>query len=296
MVIESYSKNNLPFPVVAIYPKEGTFWSDHPIGIVDREWVTPEHKEAAKIYIQYLLDRPQQEQALQFGFRPSSPDIPVHSPVDIQHGVDPREPKTTLEVPTVECMDAILRAWQENKKHSDVVLVFDTSGSMKDENKMSQARPGAMQLLSLLGDNDYFSLLLFNNSLNWSSQGRLLKETREQTSQTISTLFPGGGTALYDAVDSGYQYLLSNRKPTHIAAVVVLTDGEDTDSRLSFDQLQTRIRFDSETRTIRVFTIGYGSGAQKDLLKKIADTTQARFYEGTPQNIKTVFQDISTFF
>jgi Ca-activated chloride channel family protein len=37
MVIESYSQNNLPFPVVAIYPKEGTFWSDHPIGIVERE-------------------------------------------------------------------------------------------------------------------------------------------------------------------------------------------------------------------------------------------------------------------
>jgi Ca-activated chloride channel family protein len=296
MVIESYSKNNLPFPVVAIYPKEGTFWSDHPVGIVEREWVTPEHREAAKIYIQYLLDRPQQEQALQFGFRPSSVDIPLHTPVDVQHGVDPREPKTTLEVPTVECMDAILRSWQENKKHSDVVLVFDTSGSMKDENRMSQARPGAMELLSLLGDSDYFSLLLFNNSMNWSSQGRLLKESRPQITQVISGLFPGGGTALYDAIDSGYQYLLTNRKATHISAVVVLTDGDDTDSRLSFDQLQSRIRFDSETRTIRVFTIGYGSGAQKDLLKKIADITNARFYEGTPENIKTVFQDISTFF
>jgi hypothetical protein len=36
-VIESHSQNNLPFPLVAIYPKEGTFWSDHPIGIVERE-------------------------------------------------------------------------------------------------------------------------------------------------------------------------------------------------------------------------------------------------------------------
>jgi len=41
MVIESYSENNLPFPVVAVYPREGTFWSDHPIGIVEREWVPP---------------------------------------------------------------------------------------------------------------------------------------------------------------------------------------------------------------------------------------------------------------
>ena len=34
-----------------VYPKEGTFWSDHPVGIVDREWVTPERREAAEIYI-----------------------------------------------------------------------------------------------------------------------------------------------------------------------------------------------------------------------------------------------------
>ncbi|MGB7847071.1 MAG: substrate-binding domain-containing protein, partial [Candidatus Acidiferrum sp.] len=54
MVVESYAENNLAFPVVAIYPKEGTFWSDHPVGVVEREWVTPEHREAAKIYVQYL--------------------------------------------------------------------------------------------------------------------------------------------------------------------------------------------------------------------------------------------------
>ena len=62
MVIESYGPQyRLPFPVVAVYPKEGTFWSDHPVGIVDREWVTAEHREAAKLYIDYLLARPQQE-------------------------------------------------------------------------------------------------------------------------------------------------------------------------------------------------------------------------------------------
>ena len=30
MVVESYAKvSSMPFPVVAIYPREGTFWSDH---------------------------------------------------------------------------------------------------------------------------------------------------------------------------------------------------------------------------------------------------------------------------
>src|SRR5450432_460842 len=81
MVIESYSQANMPFPVVAVYPKEGTFWSDHPIGIVEREWVTPEHREAAKAYIQYLLQRPQQEKAITYGFRPGAVDVPLTAPI-----------------------------------------------------------------------------------------------------------------------------------------------------------------------------------------------------------------------
>lgn len=58
MVIESSSEKGLPFPLVAIYPKEGTFWSDHPAAIVDRDWVTPEHREAAKKYLDFLTARP----------------------------------------------------------------------------------------------------------------------------------------------------------------------------------------------------------------------------------------------
>lgn len=30
-------------PLVAIYPREGTFWSDHPAAVVRRPWTTPQH-------------------------------------------------------------------------------------------------------------------------------------------------------------------------------------------------------------------------------------------------------------
>jgi Ca-activated chloride channel family protein len=85
MVIESYDRAkypDLPFPVVAIYPKEGTFWSDHPVGIVNREWVTAEHREAAQMYIDYLLEPTQQQAAMQFGFRPADLTVAVGAPID----------------------------------------------------------------------------------------------------------------------------------------------------------------------------------------------------------------------
>jgi len=297
MVVESRSQTDLSMPVVAIYPKEGTFWSDHPIGVVEREWVTPEHRDAAKIYIQYLLARQQQEKALQYGFRPAAVDVPLAAPLDAAHGVDPKEPKTTLEVPSVEVINGLLQLWKTEKKHSNIVLVLDTSGSMRDEGKMQNAKVGARQLVGMLDEGDTFSFLPFSSDLRWSGQDVVVKQGREQLLQQIDSLFAEGGTELYDAIDAGYQHLAGVPDPdAKIQAVVVLTDGEDTQSGMKLDQLMARIRYNGENRAIHVFTIAYGKDARKDILQKIADATQAKFYEGNPQNIVEVFRDISTFF
>jgi Ca-activated chloride channel homolog len=298
MVVESYSQpQKTEFPVVAIYPKEGTFWSDHPVGVVERDWVTPERRAAAKAYVQYLLAKPQQEKALTYGFRPASVDVAVTAPIDAAHGVDPAEPKTTLEVPSAEVINGILNLWRQKKKGAEVVLVLDTSGSMNDEHKMENAKEGAKQLVSLLADNDTFSLLPFNSTLNWASQDVAMKDGREQAMRTIDSLFAQGGTALYDSIDAAYQHLLERRqRGSKILAVVVLTDGEDTESKLQLGDLMNRISYNGETHDIHVFTIAYGRDARKDVLRQIADATQANSYAGTPQNIVEVFKEISTFF
>ena len=301
MVVESYgSAEQLAFPVVAIYPKEGTFWSDHPVGVVEREWVTPAHREAAKVYIQYLLQRPQQERAITYGFRPGAVDVPVASPLDQAHGVDPQEPKTTLEVPSVPVMDAILKLFDQKKKAASVVLVLDTSGSMNEDQKIQNAREGAKQLVNLLSPGDRLSLVPFNTKVNWASTDVPIGTGRDGLLQAIDSLFASGGTALYDSIDVAYQHLLQDQKQNaqgnRILSVVVLTDGEDNQSSLKLDELMQRIRYDGETRAIHVFTIAYGKDARKDVLKQIADATQAKSYEGTPQNIVDVFRDISTFF
>jgi len=298
-VIEAYSQKPAPqFPIVAIYPKEGTFWSDHPVGIVEREWVTPEHREAAKQYLAFLLDRPQQERALQFGFRPALAEVPLGGPIDAAHGVNPREPQTTLEVPGVEVMDAVTRLWHEHKKHANITLVIDVSGSMNDEGKIQSARPGAQELIRMLDDRDTFRMMPFSDKVVAVAPARPLKEFRPRAMSDAGSLIANGGTALYDAIASAHREQMARaaQNADRINAIVVLTDGADTDSVLKLNQLLDEIRFDSEKRTIRVFTIGYGRDAQKDVLKKIADATQAKFYEGKPENIREVFKDISTFF
>lgn len=300
MVIDANvnQRGTMQFPVVAIYPKEGTFWSDHPVGIVNRPWVTDVEREAAKIYIDYLLAREQQEKAIPFGFRPGAVDVPIAAPIDATNGVDPQEPKTTLEVPSANVMDAVLRMWRNNKKTAHVTLVLDVSGSMEDERKMDNAREGSLLLVEQLHDADEFTLVPFNDEVAIPLEAASLKNERQTANTKIRGLYAGGGTALYDAIDVAYQRQLARRAQDRdkITSIVVLSDGADRDSKLSLDDLVSRIRFDNETRTIRVFTIGYGRDANKDILEKIADATHAKYYEGNPQNIRAILREIATFF
>jgi Ca-activated chloride channel homolog len=297
MIVEANSgKYQLPFPIVAIYPKEGTFWSDHPAGVVDAEWNSPEQRRAAKRYIQFLLAPEQQRRAQSYGFRPGLVDIALASPLDKAHGVDPSEPKTTLEVPKPEVIQAVGQLWQKAKKHSRVVLVMDTSGSMNSGGRIENARKGAAQMLRLMKDADTFSLIAFNTRINWAMRSQPLAQGRATAEKTIASLWANGGTALYDAVLAAYDDLQKSPDSGKISAVVVLTDGLDTNSKTSLEELMKAIQFDSEKSSTRVFTIAYGDDANKAILQRIADATQAKSYAGTPENIESVFKDISTFF
>jgi hypothetical protein len=62
-----------------IYYPGTTVWSDHPAALVQADWVTPKQKEAARLWLQHLHSRPMQERALDSGFRPGDPSVPVKS-------------------------------------------------------------------------------------------------------------------------------------------------------------------------------------------------------------------------
>lgn len=320
MVIESYSstyKDNLQFPIVAIYPKEGTFWSNHPTGAVQRDWVTDEHREAIQVYLDFLLARPQQELAMKHGFRPVDTTIPLVAPLDTAHGIDPQEPKVLLPIPSVEVIQAVLKdLWVERKKHANVVLTIDTSGSMRQAQKIVNARQGVLKALSLMEDADYLSLLTFNDQLDWSNpaiKGIQLEKGRKAIENQIKTLFAGGDTALYNAIAEAYHYLQTNPKPDLIAAVIVLSDGrEASDSvetiavsadgqktqaeKVTLEKLLEQVKFNSESKAIRIYTIAYGADADKTILQKIATISEGEFIEGTPENIEALFYKLFTTF
>jgi hypothetical protein len=129
------------------------FWSDHPVGIVERDWVTPERREAAQTYINYLLAAQSQQKALAYGFRPGSPDVPVGAPIDAAHGVDPKQPVTTLEIPgsgpstalerSQQATLGILRRRLENLQNRDRILRENDSDLSRIEAQVQLMRENA---------------------------------------------------------------------------------------------------------------------------------------------------------
>jgi Ca-activated chloride channel family protein len=283
--------------VVALYPKEGTFWSDHPYAILNAPWVTAEQKEGAKDFETFLLAKPQQLAAIALGFRPSDPSVPLSAPLDAAHGVDTQQPKTVLEVPSADVISAAQALWRQTKKPVDVTVVLDISGSMGGD-KIAAARNSVGQFIGLLDDNDRLAINVFNNTITPLTPLTTLGPKRADVSRHVSALVEGGGTALYDAVSQAYDEMTANGDPKHIRALVVMTDGQDTDSNSTLDELKAKIGATSEEggNAIKIFTIAFGSDADQSVLTTIATAAGGQEYAADPKTISQTYAAIATFF
>lgn len=295
--VKRISGQSSQVPVIAIYPKEGTFWSNHPYAILNAPWVTIEQKEAAAQFETFLLDKPQQLKSLELGFRPADPSIPLTSPLDARYGVDTTQPQTILEVPSAPVIEGIQGLWRQAKKPVDLVIVMDISGSMEGD-KITTARASLMQFIQKLDDRDRLQIDLFNNYAFTLTPLSPLGEKRQEVLDGISGIFEQGNTSLYDATLGAYQTLLTEGNPNHIRAIVILSDGQDTASSATLQQVIEEISATEGEggNAIKIFTIGFGSDADKEILEAIANPSGGRQYDSSPENIQKIYDEIATFF
>ncbi len=284
----------LPFPLVALYPREGTMWADHPYAILDAPWVGPAEKDAALKLKAYLLSRKVQERALsEYGFRPALTDVPLGAPVDVAHGADPKEPQTLLATPSLRTLRAVLDQWKNTKRGVDLVVVVDRSGSMMGD-RIAGAKQGLLSFVETLHPSDKVQLMTFNNVIDPPSP----EGAPGSIIPGINSMFADGGTALYDAVLKGRDLADTEAKSdkNHIHAVVVLTDGEDRDSKITYDDLLSKLAPPEKGGAVRIFTIGYGDEANANILGAIAKKSGGAYYHGDPKSIKSVYDEIASFF
>ncbi|HKY14747.1 MAG TPA: extracellular solute-binding protein, partial [Microthrixaceae bacterium] len=108
-------------PLVAVYPAEGTLYSDNPFFILDADWVSADQREAARMFQAFVQEPDNQRRVLEYGFRPGNPDVEVASPITTANGVDPNQPQTLLEVPDPVVMVELLEVWARQRKEARVM-------------------------------------------------------------------------------------------------------------------------------------------------------------------------------
>jgi len=285
--------------LIAIYPAEGTFYSDNPYITLNASWVTDPQRRGAAAFGAYLEKNIDGTMAARYGFRPSDLEEKPSAPLTAANGVDPTQPERVLSPPEPRVLDAIKKAWRADRKPANVLLVLDTSGSMGEGDRLKNAKSGLLTFVNEVASQDRVGLTIFNDRVMPLTPIARIGGGRVALTGRIDGLIADGGTAIYDATDAAVAQVKTLADTSRINAVVLLTDGQDTDSSKSVDALVRELEAQGDSsRRVRVFTIAYSAGAQgaAENLARIADASGGKSYKGDTDDIETVYRSISSFF
>ena len=277
--------------IVPIYPLEGTFVADFPACI--NQASDRAQQEAASLFREYLMGDEGQQTAVSFGLRPVNPNVAITAPLDAAHGVDMSQPEVVFGAPSVETVYAVQELWQDARKDVNLVMLLDTSGSMRGD-KMDNMRASAEDFVSKMGEDDTISIIAFATEPVLVVDHARVGDSRAKIMDSIADLEAVGDTTLFDAIGDGTMQVVATQSPEASNVLVVLTDGQDTRSyRYSFNQELIELVQGAETA---VFTIAYGYDADEDTLLALANAANGNYHLGDEASIDAIYEEMSAAF
>jgi Ca-activated chloride channel family protein len=221
-------------PLVAVYPKEGTLYSDSPFVILDAPWSTADKKAGAKDFMDYLLLPEQQKVFTDSFFRTADgkPGDPItSSPYLIADGVT-----ITLNPPAPEVLSDVRSLWAEVRKSARVLILMDVSGSMQSDSgsggksKLDLAKSAASTALGQLVDTDQVGFWVFTTDLPTPTTITAdlvdvgpLSQTRQPITDAIAGLTPLNGTPLYAATKLAADDMNASQDPASATSTPTTT-------------------------------------------------------------------------
>jgi len=151
-----------------------------------------------------------------------------------------------------------------------LAMILDSSGSMQQA--LETVHAAASRFVNALGDEDRGLVIDFDEKVYLLQD---LTGDKELLRQAITSTNALGGTALYDALHASYRKLrgIEGRK-----AIVLLSDGDDTASKFSFN----RILDEAKISDLIIYPIGLGTSVMdidlRRVLKSLAEETGGRAY------------------
>ena len=247
---------------------------------------------------------------------PTTPRVPLRRGQGFQTGIDVVALAVTVTDPSQKIVGNLQRNdfavyedgviqdlayFETGDVPLDLALLIDTSASM--EGKLGFVRKAATGFTATLRPGDRASVISFNNRVNVMQP---FTEDVAAITRAIGRIGANGGTALYNALYITLkEYARDLRKDDVVRrrAIVLLTDGEDTASLMSYDELLR----EAKREAITVYTIGLRGDtvntpaarekhhfSQTDfLLKSLASETGAlAFFPGREGELSVAYQAI----
>lgn len=150
----------------------------------------------------------------------------------------------------------------------DVMLTLDTSGSMYGS-KLSQAQDASKTFVGSLVEGDRAGVTEFSSGAN-VRQG--LTEDFGAVNASIDSLFASGGTDIADGIDESADELREKGTDDSQQVIVLLSDGQSAE--VPAIQAAEQAKDDG----ITIYTVAVGGGADRELLRRIANVTGGQSY------------------
>lgn len=180
--------------------------------------------------------------------------------------------------------------FSEHRIPIDAMMLLDNSSSMGSGpgSKLEQVKSAASTFARLMAnDTNRTSVYQFNTNVP-PSGWKLCPFTSD--SQTVLNAISGltmqNGTPLYDALMIGIDSTKSNYNPDHIRVIMLLTDGVNSSSTHTAAQALAAVSLAYATDSIKVFSIGFGTGSIDSTFLKNAANAAGGSYFYAPDSAK----------
>lgn len=190
---------------------------------------------------------------------------------------------------------------------SDVVLVIDRSGSMKDSigstgTKISSAKSSAKRFVDILA-RDSRNRVGLSSFSNEGTIDRAMTNNYASVKTEITSLTAGGETCTECGVFKGHRNVIDNGRNNIKKVVIILTDGRANVIQGSPNKVNVTIaenkaiaeaKKSHENSGVVYFTIGLGKDVNADFLKKLASVTGGKYYASpTNSELNGIYDKIS---
>ncbi len=172
-----------------------------------------------------------------------------------------------------------------------VSLCVDSSGSMSYK-KMDQVRDATRLVFGLLDDDDYLSIVTFDNEVEvildatrWGSLGR------EEAEALLEEIDTSGGTDIYTGLETAKKTLAELPEGEGISKrILLLSDGRDLRRNANeFEPLAKAVADGG----ISVYSAGLGTNYDQDIIRTVGEQSQGRWtHVEKPTDIRSFFGDV----